>query len=154
MQTRTATRNSGCIFFGAAGLLGVLTLVRWYPAESALSQNSYFYPVVLLVTASCLALLLTIRALLDRSEEREEPLRGPQIIGALAISASYMAGQFIVGFILSTLLFVPAFAILLGYSRPIVLSLFSAGLTISVWYVFTRLLNIFLPTAPFDPWFF
>lgn len=110
------------------------------------SYDPLFFPRLLLVLGALCAAAIAATGLL-RPRVAQPPVRWGLWLGLSALIAGYFWAMARLGFPSATVLFMVAFAALLGYRRWPVLVGFATVTTAVVWYVFTTWLQVPLPVA-------
>jgi len=142
----------------AGGALFAVSIFFWIESfdeayavsEVSAGRGPMFYPRILLVAWTLLALVVTLRGL------REPPIGGVNrrvvatVLATIAVTGLYVAGILAAGFLIASLGFVLALPLVLGYRKPMTLGALVAIFPVSVWWLFDRLFKIILPTSP---WF-
>lgn len=108
-----------------------------------------FFPKILLSIWAVLCVILIVRALVISQPDSPTPLWG-RLLTAFILTAVYifLVGQ--IGFLLATFPFAAAFMLLFGYRQPVVISTVTVIFPIATWWIFTKILKIYLPLSP---WF-
>lgn len=113
------------------------------PPGQANDPGTAAFPRIVGVALAVFAVLQLLRA------ERGEPLpRGQaalRVVGILALLAAYATVLELLGFILSTTLFLLCAILLAGARRPLYLILLPPTLSVVLFYMFSRLLEVSLP---------
>jgi hypothetical protein len=142
---------SGLLFSAVSGLLLWLT---YRPHEASLSGSldTMYWPRVVLwaLLFSSVALVATHwghKAEPARMASGNRADKGPDRFptATLLCCAAYFTAIALLGFLISTLLFCAAFAIVLGYRDWKRLALFSCGVTVLMWLLVIKLMHVLLP---------
>jgi hypothetical protein len=141
---------AAALTLGAAALLWASFDLQF--AGTPISRDPTWFPNVLLSLILVTSVAFMMRALFWGSTTPVNPLRWRAFTITILVSSIYLFAFFVVGFIPATLVFIPLMSWLLGFHRPLVIALVTAGMTIGFWYAFTLLLNI-TPPGPGIPTF-
>jgi putative tricarboxylic transport membrane protein len=110
-----------------------------------------FYPRLILGIWLVIAVAITVRgALLMSSDESVQALEWGQLASVIVITGVYMWVVTLLGFVLSSALYIFVVLTLLGFRRPIIVAALSIGFPLVTWSVFQFLLRIPLPTSPWS----
>ncbi len=137
-------------FAGAAALLWVSFGLQF--EGTPISRDPAWFPQLLLTLMLVATAVLAGRALFRAATAAVPSLRWQALAITLLLSASYLVAFVGVGFIPATLVLIPLMSWLLGFRRPWVIVLVTAGFTVGLWYAFTLLLNV-TPPGPGLPTF-
>lgn len=137
--------TGGILAIAAIALVGFVFLLLsfWFPIRGEVSAAVIPRLWVAGLWACCLYLL--VRTLRGR-EDPDAPARGLSLVFEfMGLSVGYLVLMYLVGYYLSTLLFLIAAIITLGYRRWLRLLAVAGGWVIFVYVVFFRLLYVPLP---------
>lgn len=109
-----------------------------------------FFPRILLVAWTLLALVVMLRGLRESPIGRVSRRALARVLGTMAVTGLYVAAVLYAGFLIATSGFVLALPLVLGYRKPGPLVLLFALFPVSVWWLFDKVFKIILPTSP---WF-
>lgn len=139
---------------GALLVFGVALLTysinRSTPGEMA--QNPYFFPVAILTIWCVLSGVLLAQSISSESDSR---LEKSDLSALLKIVATVIASAVLfsrVGFVLSSIITVVAVLGVMRYRNLVVSVILVVTFPVALWYVFTRILNVPLPTSPWLSW--
>lgn len=144
MNSRTLDLVYGTVLFAIAMALYWVSFDLQVAGRSIASDPAWF-PRLLLGMMLIAAVVLGGRALARRSTARGVPLRGQALAITVGAAGLYLMSFYEIGFIPSTLVVIPVMSWLLGFRRPLVITLVTVALTITLWYAFTLLLNVTPP---------
>lgn len=131
-----------------AGILFYAT--KGFPEIVQKVPGAGFWPRILAVVLLILSVALLLESLFSDQVKKEDPIRFrdprmKKVYLALGMLALYMLILVYGGFIISSLLLVPALMYLLGERRVKMLIIVSLALTGTIYLFFTLLLRITLP---------
>jgi putative tricarboxylic transport membrane protein len=110
-----------------------------------------FYPRLILGIWVVIAVVIMLRgALLMSSDDSVQALQWGQLASVVVVTGVYMWVVTLLGFVLSSALFMFVVLMLLGFRRPIIVGALSIGFPLAAWFVFQFLLRIPLPTSPWS----
>lgn len=134
------------------GALAIYTALQPLKPRSQLAYDPIFFPALLIGLGILLSIVIIGQAALayrrERATTREaENAHDPRrVLTLFVIVGLYFSFMPMIGFIVSSVVFVAVFAVALGYRRwPLVAALSVLG-PIAVWFVFTYGLQAPLPT--------
>jgi putative tricarboxylic transport membrane protein len=150
------TKRTLDLAYAAAWLAGAAALL-WASfglqfENTPISRNPAWFPQLLLTLMLIAAAVLAVRSFIRTTATPITSMRWQALAVTLLISALYLAAFVSVGFIPATVVLIPLMSWLLGFRRPLVIVLVTAGMTIGLWYAFTLLLNV-TPPGPGLPVF-
>lgn len=128
------------ILYGVV-LLGMTVWLFWVSVDTGIdaprvTSNPMRYPQLLLLLLMACSVALIARGVRTKSEGAA-PVPGWQPLAVTLVAAgTYLLAFDRLGFVPSTLLFIPTTSWLLGFRRPLLLALVTIGFTCLVWYSF------------------
>jgi putative tricarboxylic transport membrane protein len=141
-------------FVGGIGLLllAILYFERSFAISTGLASDRLgptFYPRVLAVVLAVLATVLIARSLTDRSDPSPlSRVRAGRLFAVFGVMLLWVGLLPYLGFPLVTPLLLVAVMWILGHRRWRSLIAVSLGLTLALYLVFVRTLNVLLPMGP------
>ncbi|WP_252108883.1 MULTISPECIES: tripartite tricarboxylate transporter TctB family protein [unclassified Halomonas] len=144
MKARLLDITYGAVFLAGAGYLFWISTVTGTGA-SRISSDPMWYPKLLLVLLAICSGALMLREALKRGHRRVPSLDFEPVLIVLATSGVYLALFQKAGFVPASLVLIPLTSWLLGFRRPLVLTMVSIGFVACVWYGFHYLINITPP---------
>ncbi|MCC5811745.1 MAG: tripartite tricarboxylate transporter TctB family protein [Ectothiorhodospiraceae bacterium] len=147
MKVRLLDILYGTVIFGVAAFL------YWYAVDTGISarrvaSDPMWYPKVILVLLGLCSAILVVRGLFIRiNTSASGRLEWRPMAVTLLVSGGALLLYERFGFLLVSLLVIPLLSWLLGFRRPIVLALITAGFTVVVWVGFRFGLGIRLPAG-------
>jgi hypothetical protein len=134
----------------AAAALLALALFAWTDAASFAAEARVF-PRLVASAMGVLALAMLARSFFTSAEERKRPffksLR--YFLVCLALIGGYVYSTSLLGYFTASAIFVPAFALLLGLRRPVVIVASTVGFVVLANLVFVQAFQRPLPTEFF-----
>jgi putative tricarboxylic transport membrane protein len=141
-----------------AGILGIVIAVyviftaHFFPEDKVLLLGPSFFPTVLAIGLAFFSLLLLTSALRGRSRPANDPfdIKTPGVQRAcvsLAASVAYCALFSTLGFILTSVIYLFALMYLLKRRDYLKMAAVSIGVTLLVYGIFNKLLDISLPAG-------
>jgi hypothetical protein len=148
----------------AAGLFVYLGHIDYTPRPGHLGPEAWPRAAVVLMAAACLFQIVRIglggSAAADRAPHEIEAASDvsggvpklPLLVGGIVLVMLYAVALPVLGFVLTTFLFLAAFIYLGGYRRHAVVWTFSAAMTVLMAILFLRIAYVSLPRGipPFD----
>jgi len=119
-----------------------------------IAYDPLFFPQILIGAGVILALVLIVQggrpllAGLAASADDEEPQNVGRIVAVMAMVGCYFAAMPVLGFPISTAVFLLVFAPVLGYRKPVGILATALLGPLVIWYVFTAGLDAPLPAWP------
>ena len=148
-QAKTADIISGVLFLGLG--IFVINYASDLPrAQAGLGSGGYpTFLGILLVMCALVQIALAIKAggLRLRFAMPKDKREAAMICIFLLVIYLYVVALPIIGFLYLTPVFVFGIMMLMGYRRYIVAAAVSIGFSAGVFYLFTRVFMIFLPTG-------
>ena len=150
-----SSRLRDIVFFS---LLLIVNLLLWrhslLPQYTNIQAQDYgfspnFFPQILLSFWAVICAFLILRALVSADVKEATPLWG-RLLTAITLTGVYvlLVGQ--IGFLLASIPFAASFMLLFGYRKYIVIGAVTIIFPIATWWIFTKVLKIYLPMSP---WF-
>lgn len=135
----------GLIFLGAVALFVVAGRLPVVPVPGQLGPD--FWPRVILIglMGGCLLKALEVSRSKTTTASPAQPLRVPKLTGGIALVLAYPALTPLLGFPLTTFLFLLAYMWLAGTRRPVPLVAISALGTVALLYLFVKVVYLPLP---------
>ena len=154
MSKDLKTVSAGFALLVFWGFLAVYTSQMSLPEfGGGIAYDPLFFPQILIGAGVILAVVLIVqggRPLLAglASSADEEPQNVGRIVAVMAMVGCYFAAMPVIGFPISTAVFLLVFALALGYRNPVgILATVLLG-PLVIWYVFTAGLEAPLPAWP------
>lgn len=149
--------NRPNVIFGTLGLAisaYVFFTASKFPMTPGANVGPGYYPMLLAAGLAALSAGLLIRSLLKMDNESFEKLdiKSPEIrrsFIALVATVLYALGMQFLGFIFASILYLFALMFLLRNRAYVKMSLVSIGVSVSVYFIFSRVLNLTLPLGFF-----
>ncbi|MGX1306198.1 hypothetical protein AB7M35_000918 [Amorphus suaedae] len=154
MSKELKTVSAGFALLVFWGFLAVYTSQMSLPEfGGGIAYDPLFFPQILIGAGVILALVLILqggRPLLAglRSGSDDEPQNVGRIIAVMAMVGCYFAAMPVLGFPISTAVFLLVFILALGYRNPIGIAATVVLGPLVIWYVFTAGLEAPLPAWP------
>ena len=153
-----SSRLRDIVFFS---LLLIVNLLLWrhslQPQYTNIQAQDYgfnpnFFPQILLSLWAAICAILIMRALILADVKETAPIWG-RLLTAITLTGVYilLVGQ--IGFLLASIPFAGTFMLLFGYRNYIVIGTVTIIFPIATWWIFTKVLKIYLPMAPWLPSF-
>ena len=114
-----------------------------------IARDPVWFPRVLIVLLALAAAGLLARGLALAGEPAARP-RWRRLGAAAAAVGGYFLVFDLAGFLISSLVFLPAMAVLLGYRRPVATALVTIFFVAGVWYCFADLFVVRPPGIGID----
>jgi hypothetical protein len=131
----------------AAAIILLVCIGVWWQTE-AINPRSAMFPRLVAGVAAGLAVLYLLRSLYLLRRERDRPsffLNLPRWLLSFALVGAYALLFPLVGFITSTLVFVPLMVIATGVRRPLFTAVVAVLFTVSSYGLFVVALRRYLP---------
>lgn len=140
---------------GGGALLGVSVLLYSQSIGTGLereeiARNPIWYPRLLLILLAIAAVFLILRSVIRSPGPAEADPAWGRLSAAAAVVAAYFVVFNEIGFVISSLLFLPLFSILLGYRRYFVTAVVAILLVIALWYLFAEVFVVRPPGPGLD----
>lgn len=155
MSNDLKTVSAGFALLVFWGVLGVYTSQMSLPAfGGGIAYDPLFFPQILIGAGVILAIVLIVQggrpllAGLAGSADDDAPQNVGRIVVVMAMVGCYFAVMPIVGFPISTVVFLMVFALVLGYRNPVGILATALLGPLVIWYVFTAGLEAPLPAWP------
>ncbi len=133
----------------AALLMGETFRDEYHQSRAGYAMGPAFYPRIVLALIMAMAVLVVVDAF--RGEGGRVRLDGlGRVLGLVGITIAYGIGIGILGFAISSIVFVIATALVLGYRRLEIVVPVAVAYAFGVWALFQKVLLIILPSSP---WF-
>lgn len=124
--------------------LGLLLLAGYFlwltmgeaPPDATVVTNPYWYPRILLGFLALLAAGVMFRAVMSDDAHLARSPRWAALFVAMTSVGGYALIFYWFGFVVSTVIFLPLFAMLLGYRNLPVLTVATPTVTAIIWYAF------------------
>lgn len=140
----------GSVLLVVGGLLMLSTFDPKYQGFGIGSDLSpVFFPRVLLSLWLALSAVILLRGLRPSVAgwPRQEKAR---CAGVVAVVLAFTWAMTVVGFLFAMIPCFMVVSVLLGYRRPLPILVFGLLVPLLTWFVFTEMIEVFLPTSP---WF-
>ena len=144
--------NIGLAAFFIIFAASIFVSTNEYAVNSGYDPGAAFWPRLLAVMLVVLSIILVIQTMIagERNKEQTNPIdfKAPQMKRVYIMLGIFLIFTILLiygGFIIASLLFVPAVMFVLGERKAFKLVLTSLILTGSVYFFFTMLLRITLP---------
>ncbi len=142
----------GGVLLGASAVLYAQTVGKGF-AHAEIARDPVWYPRLILVLLALASLGLIVRGLAGPADKgAQAPLWGRFLAVAAAVTAYFLLFD-VAGFLLASLVFLPAMTVLLGYRRPLVIGLVAVIFVGLVWYCFAEIFVIRPPGFGLDELF-
>lgn len=155
MSKHLKTVSAGFALLVVWGFLGVYTSQMSLPAfGGGIAYDPLFFPQILIGAGVILAVVLIVQggrpllAGLAAEPEEDAPQNPRRIVAVIAMVGCYFAAMPILGFPISTALFLLVFAPVLGYRKPAGVLITAVLGPLVIWSVFTAGLEAPLPAWP------
>ena len=142
----------GGVLLGASAVLYAQTVGKGF-AHAEIARDPVWYPRLILVLLAAASIGLIVRGLAGRADNGgSTPVWGRFLAVAAAVTAYFLLFD-VAGFLLASLVFLPAMTVLLGYRRPLVIGLVAVIFVALVWYCFAEIFVIRPPGFGLDELF-
>jgi hypothetical protein len=138
-------------------VLGISALIysQVLPGQFAgveLARNPMTFPRFLLALFALGGVFLVIRGFFRAPRDRDDMpvVAWQRVLLVLLLATAYFAAFAPLGFIPTTLIFLPTSMLLLGYRRPMVIAFVTIIAVIALWYAFTEAFSIRPPGIGID----
>jgi len=149
MRRRWADVWGGGAILGVSLLLLSQTLGDQF-AHAEVARNPFWFPRLLLVLLTLAAVTMIVRGLATRQKEAGERPLWWRFLLVVAAVGLYLLTFDRAGFLIGSILFVPIFAALLGFRRPILSVVFSILFVSALWFVFADVFIVRPPGPGYD----
>lgn len=150
---------SGVIFVLSLIVFFVLIPQQVYEREGA-TMGPQFFPKMVTIVLAALSLLLFVQSIFIGNLSKRGSYKKFQIkpyyfslFLLVLFSFLYIAAMGILGFLVSTVLFLSATLMLFGEKRFLVVGSISVVGSLTIFVVFGNFLNLLMPSGLFSPWF-
>ena len=138
------------------GLIIASAWIFWY-ANGYRKATIYYYgpnffPQLLAITMSLCAIILILNAIRGKSLERSDQIQLKgffRLVIAIAICISYLFLMQVIGFAMSTVIFLYVLMVFIGHQGQVKRIFSSIAVALIVWAIFRYFLIIPLPTGMF-----
>ena len=142
----------GGVLLGASAVLYAQTVNKGF-VHDEIARDPVWYPRLLLVLLALVSAGLIVRGLAGPVQKTGSvPLWGRFLAVAVAVTAYFLLFD-VVGFLIASVVFLPAMTVLLGYRRPLVIGLVTVIFVALVWYCFAEIFVIRPPGLGLDELF-
>lgn len=140
---------SGGVLLGASALLYAQTVGTGF-SHAEIARDPVWYPRLLLILLALAAAGLVARGLVGPVDRAGAHPLWSRFAAVTLLVAIYFLTFDTVGFLVTSLVFVPALSLLLGYRRPLVTGLVTVLFVVLVWYCFAEIFVIRPPGIGLD----
>lgn len=139
----------GGVLLGVSVLLYAQTVGVGF-SHTEIARDPVFYPRLLLILLALVSIGLVVRALIGKEADRPPVPVWSRFLAVALLTAAYFLLFDVVGFLIASLVLMPALTVLLGYRRPLVIVLVTVIFVIAVWYCFAEVFVIRPPGFGLD----
>lgn len=129
-----------------AGLVLVAFSVFAWREASMIRGAASFFPSLVIGALGIFSLIYLTRSVLAGRPEEPVFVRGWVFVAALAISLVYVNAVAHIGYVTSTVVFIPVLAWVIGFRRPVYLAVTTVGYIICVYVMFELVFRRPLPS--------
>ena len=149
---RTANIIVSLVLLGFAGFYAYL-IVNLPARDLPNTLGAAFMPSVLAGLLAIFAIILLTLSVLDKNDDSTVSLPAKDLIGIaglMVLIIIYVNAMKLLGFVISSILFLGILTWIAGSRKPIEVASFSIATTIAVYLLFHKFFNVQLPTGIFD----
>ena len=120
-----------------------------------LPMEALRYPLVCMAIVGITAVIEVVKAIKGK-DEKQKPVHknAKNFLVASGLTVAYIILMWLFGFIVSSIALTIAFTVIYKMEKPVAINIGAAVVIIAVYFIFSRLLYIFLPEGLFFEWLF
>jgi len=142
----------GGAFLGVSALLYAQTVGTGF-SDAEIARDPVFYPRLLMALLTLVSIGLVVRSLAGKQERPQPTPVWWRLLAVVLLTAAYFLLFDVVGFLVASLVAMPALTVLLGYRRPLVIALVTVIFVVATWYCFAEVFVIRPPGFGLDDLF-